>query len=72
MEIQMVSNDNDLMKSLYSEDFATIKTLLAKGVDVNKPYNANGYKFVILFTKFVKRTNIRKNLVSKPNFYEEQ
>ena len=72
MEIQMVSNDNDLMKSLYSEDFATIKTLLAKGVDVNKPYNANGYKFVILFTKFVKRTNIRKNLVSKPNFYKEQ
>ena len=25
MEIQMVSNDNDLMKALYSEDFATIK-----------------------------------------------
>ena len=68
----MVSNDNDLMKALYSEDFATIKPLLENGADVNKPYNANGYKFVILFTKFVKRTNIRKNLVSKPNFYKEQ
>ena len=39
----MVSNDNDLMKALYSEDFATIKTLLKNGADVNKPYNSNGY-----------------------------
>ena len=34
MEIQMVSNDNDLMKVLYSEDFASIKTLLENGADV--------------------------------------
>ncbi|MBP3546346.1 MAG: ankyrin repeat domain-containing protein [Alphaproteobacteria bacterium] len=39
----MVSNDNDLMKALYNEDFATIKTLLENGADVNKPYNSNGY-----------------------------
>lgn len=39
----MVSNDNDLMKALYSEDLATIKTLLENGADVNKPYNSNGY-----------------------------
>ena len=39
----MVSNDNDLMKALYSEDLATIKTLLKNGADVNKPYNSNGY-----------------------------
>ena len=39
----MVSNDNDLMKALYSEDFATIKTLLENGADVNKTYNSNGY-----------------------------
>ena len=25
MEIQMVSNDNDLIKALYNEDLATIK-----------------------------------------------
>ena len=39
----MVSNDNNLIKALYSEDFATIKTLLEQGADVNKPYNSNGY-----------------------------
>ena len=39
----MVSNDNDLMKALYNEDLATIKTLLEQGADVNKPYNSNGY-----------------------------
>ena len=39
----MVSNDNNLMKALYSEDFATIKTLLEQGADVNKAYNSNGY-----------------------------
>ena len=39
----MVSNDNDLMKALYSEDFATIKTLLENGADVNKPHNSNSY-----------------------------
>ena len=44
MDIQMVSNDNDLMKALYSEDFETIKTLLENGTDVNKPYNSNGYR----------------------------
>lgn len=39
----MVSNDNNLMKALYSEDLDTIKTLLENGADVNKPYNSNGY-----------------------------
>ena len=39
----MISNDNDLMKALYSEDLETINTLLENDADVNKPYNANGY-----------------------------
>ena len=72
MNIQTIRTDNDLTKALYSEYLEAIKTSLKNNADVNKPYNANGYKFVILFTKFVKRTNIRKNLVSKPNFYKEQ
>lgn len=68
----MISTDNDLTKTPYSEDLEAIKTSLKNNADVNKPHNANGYKFVILFSKFVKRTNIRKNLVNKTNFYKEQ
>ena len=39
----MISNNNDLMKALYSGDLEAINTLLENGADVNKPYNANGY-----------------------------
>ena len=43
MEIQMVSNDNDLMKALYGEDLATIKTLLENGADLNSLQELMGH-----------------------------
>ncbi len=32
-----------LMNALYHDDFQTVETLLDKGVDVNQPYNSNGW-----------------------------
>lgn len=39
----MISNKNSLMQALYNDDMDTVRTELANGADVNKPYNAAGW-----------------------------
>lgn len=38
----MISNKNALMQALYNDDMEAVRAELAKGADVNQPYNAAG------------------------------
>lgn len=39
----MISNKNALMQALYNDDMEAIRAELAKGANVNEPYNASGW-----------------------------
>lgn len=39
----MISNKNALMQALYNDDMEAVRAELAKGADVNQPYNAAGW-----------------------------